>query len=472
MSGAKNIKNPNYQTTPSTKRDINVITPPTKEDKKSKMADSVKDNVSVIEMPDWAKKLATVDDFQRILDEFNTKNFAPFQKKIEERVEKMELELKSVPGQLNALENDFTNSIEFQGSRISDMEKKVDNIVKQNQELTVQVNNLSTIVKEVKKEKNDLKQKVIELEDRSRRDNLVIEGLEDSEKEGPAMCEKKARTFMKETLDIDRADDLVIGRVHRMGQYNKDKPRATIVKFDRYKDREEVWNKRSKVPKGKGLKENYSKETDKARSQLFPIMKAARTKGYFSKLEGNKLIVSKREEGINITCTVDSLENLPEDLKPENLFTPTQGNVTLFYTRHSPHSNFHKCSFQEGSKHYSSVEQYLVYQNAITAGKNSLANKVYQATDPAFIKYLGKDLVVDMDTKKEHMRNGMKLKYTQNQALQQLLKDTGSNTLGEANPYDHYWGTGVRMSDKNAFDVKKWKDNWAGKLLMEVRDDL
>ena len=463
MSSKKNTKNPDYKTTPSTKRDINVITPPTKEGKKSKMADKVTD---LSEMPEWAKKLATVDDFKRMLDEFNTKNIAPFQKRIEERVEKIELELKTVPGQLNSLENEFTNSIEFQGKRVSDMEKKVDNVVKQNQELTVQVNQLFNIVKEVKKDKADLKQKVIELEDRSRRDNLVIEGLEDSEKEGPALCEKRARSFFKDTLNIDRGDDLVIGRVHRMGQYNKDKPRPTIVKFDRYKDREEVWNKRSKVPKGKGLKENYSKETDRARAQLFPIMKAARSKGYYSKLEGNKLIVSKRENDINITCTIDTLENLPEDLKPEKLFTPTQGNVTLFYTRHSPHSNFHECNMKEGNKHFSSVEQYLVYYNAISAGKTSLANRVYQLSDPAFIKYLGKDLVVDMDTRKEHMRNGMKLKYTQNPSLQKLLKDTGSNTLGEANPYDQYWGIGARMSDKGAFDVKTWKDNWTGKILI------
>ena len=321
------------------------------------------------------------------------------------------------------------------------------------------------------KEKKDLQQKVIELEDRQRRDNLVIEGISDSERESKKECESKARNFMRNDLKINGANQLVLGRVHRMGRYNANKCRPTIVKFDRFKERERVWNKRKAAPEGTRLKENFSKETEKSRSKLFPIMFAARKKNYFAKVDGNKLII-RNTAGVDITCTVDTLNKLPADLNPATLFTPTKDNVTLFYTVNSPHSNFHKCEFVEGDKVYSCVEQYYVYSNAVSANEPQVAEQVYKATDPAYIKSLGKDLSVEMDTKKEHLKKGMLLKYSQNPDLLALLKSTNDNRLGEANPFDKYWGTGIRMTHEDAFNTSKWADNWCGKLLEEVRDEL
>ncbi len=459
MPTSKNSENSDYVGTPSTKRDSNVISPHDKDNKKSKMAEK--------EMPEWAKNLACASDLKEIMNKLDT-----FQEKIISRVDKLESEVLAVPEKIQKLESGFQDSLDFHANNISKVDKRVDGLIKQNEELTQKVSNLQDIVIKSVREKNELKQKVTELEDRQRRDNLVIEGLEDTEKESAKMCENKARSFMKNDLKMNNADKVVIGRVHRMGRYSADKPRATIIKFDRYKEREAVWQRRSKVPNGKRLKENFSRQTERDRSKLFPIMKAARNHGYFSKLEGNRLIVSKSDENVHLSVTVDTLSDLPADLQPDKLFTPSKDGVTLFYSRYSPHSNFHKCQFVEGGKEFTSVEQYLVYHNALSAGNTSVANKVLNLEDPAQIKSLGKDLVVDYDTKKEHMRKGMMLKYGQNQDLQDLLKDTGNNKLGEANPHDSYWGIGLKMSDKDAFSVAKWKDNWTGRILEEVRDEL
>ena len=151
-------------------------------------------------------------------------------------------------------------------------------------------------------------------------------------------------------------------------------------------------------------------------------MHIARKKGYFSKVEGNKLIVSN-STGVNVQCTVDSLDKLPSDLKPASLFTPTRGNITLFYSRHSPHSNFYQCKFIEDRKEFNCVEKYPVYHNALSVGDNKLANKVYYCEDPAQIKQMGKNITLDLDIKKEHMKKGMVLKYTQNPECMDSLKD-------------------------------------------------
>ncbi len=50
-------------------------------------------------------------------------------------------------------------------------------------------------------------------------------------------------------------------------------------------------------------------------------MRTARSKGYLSKLEGNKLIVKdiKNNTGANVICTLNSLDKLPPDLRYKNL---------------------------------------------------------------------------------------------------------------------------------------------------------
>ena len=252
--------------------------------------------------------------------------------------------------------------------------------------------------------------------------------------------------------------------------------RSTIVKFDQYKQREHVYQKGKNLPANGGhrIKENFSRESDKQRGLLFPIMKLAREKGYYSKLEGNRLIVRDRVS-VNVTCTVDTLDKLPQDLSPEKLFTPTKDGVTLFYTLFSPHSNFYQCDFTDDDGiQYNCVEQFLVYKNFLSVGNNSMARKVLGVSDPAVIKSMGRDQFnnLDNDIKMNHMKQGMQLKYKQNERLKELLKDTGSGTLAESNPFDLFWGTGKRITDSSAFD-RNWEgQNMTGRLLMEVRTEL
>ncbi len=463
----QNVDTPNKS---GEKRGSSAISPLTKEDsKKSKMADK---NVDIeTPMPSWAKGLAKVSDIETIMDNFKKTCFVPFQNNITHRIKTLEDEVKSIPSKISDLEKDFQKSLDFHAGDLKTMDTRMKGLEQENKNLNDKVNELYNIVHDEKEQNRNLKQKVIELEDRSRRDNLVIEGLDDEEKESKNDCERKAREYMKKDLKIENAKSIVIGRVHRLGKYTANKKRATIIKFDRYKERERVWEKRKKAPKGTRVKENFSRETDRDRSQLYPIMKAARDKGYYSRLDGNKLLVSN-DAGIHVTCTVNSLDKLPVDLRPSTLFTPTQGNVTLFYTKHSPHSNFHACHFNDDGIPFNCVEQHLVYKNAKSVGDDALANRVLRTKDPAQIKALGKDITLDYDTRKEHMKKGMTCKYSQNPDLLTMLRNTGDKVLGEANPFDTYWGTGIRMYADNAFNEDSWADNWTGKILMEVREEL
>ncbi len=82
-------------------------------------------------------------------------------------------------------------------------------------------------------------------------------------------------------------------------------------------------------------------------------------------------------------------------------------------------------------------------------------------------------LAMDEDIKQSHVKAGMMLKYTQNPHLKEALRKTIGTTLAEANPFDTYWGIGLRMWYDDSFDKNNWKgSNHCGNLLMEVRDIL
>ena len=160
-------------------------------------------------------------------------------------------------------------------------------------------------------------------------------------------------------------------------------------------------------------------------------------------------------------------------MTPDKIFTPTKNNITLFYSVHSPHSNFHRCTFTENGKDFNCNEQYFVYKNAIASGDNGIAQRVMTLDDPVEIKNCGKGIRnLEPDVKMENMKKGMLLKYGQNEHLLQKLKDTGNSTLAEANPYDAFWGIGMRLSDPKAFEGEWPGQNITGKLAMEVRREL
>ena len=69
-------------------------------------------------------------------------------------------------------------------------------------------------------------------------------------------------------------------------------------------------------------------------------------------------------------------------------------------------------------------------------------------SDPAVMKQMakGKFERLPLDTKQNTLKNGMLLKYGQNDHLMSLLKDTSGTVLAESSPFDLTWGTGKRIT--------------------------
>ncbi|XP_065645380.1 uncharacterized protein LOC136075869 [Hydra vulgaris] len=140
---------------------------------------------------------------------------------------------------------------------------------------------------------NDVKDKLAELEDRSRRNNLRFNGVEESENESWKDCERKIQEVLKSKFGF--TNDLEIERAHRIGRNEKGvkKNKTIIVKFLNYKERNAVfeifiklklWNEKLNV------NVDFSERTTEIRKKLFKEAKELRAKGKFAKVIYNKLI--------------------------------------------------------------------------------------------------------------------------------------------------------------------------------------
>ena len=106
----------------------------------------------------------------------------------------------------------------------------------------------------------------------SRRKNIIIRGITECENETNAICEEEARKFIcnKLKIDEDAVSAMDIVRCHRMGGRDgkrhgarQTQKRPVIVRFNNYKDKSSVWEKRFEL-KGNdySLSENFSRDTE------------------------------------------------------------------------------------------------------------------------------------------------------------------------------------------------------------------
>ena len=76
--------------------------------------------------------------------------------------------------------------------------------------------------------------KLVELEDRSRRNNIRIDRIKEHNKESWEECERRVHLMLKERLDIENVQ---IERAHRAGRKSRNKPRTIVCKLLQFKDK-------------------------------------------------------------------------------------------------------------------------------------------------------------------------------------------------------------------------------------------
>ena len=103
---------------------------------------------------------------------------------------------------------------------------------------------MRSIQNEISENKAELKEKLRIQEDRLRRNNIRVDGIEEDENETWENTENKLRSFLYDELEI--TDELYIERAHPVRRredvkFNSNNtPRTIAAKFLDYKEKEEV----------------------------------------------------------------------------------------------------------------------------------------------------------------------------------------------------------------------------------------
>lgn len=143
-------------------------------------------------------------------------------------------------------------------------------------------------------------------------------------------------------------------------------------------------------------------------------------------------------------------------------------------------SNFYPVNFVGPNQtQYNCTEQYLMYHKAklFEPDNIQLHNMILAENSPAKIKALGRmvknyDDSIWSQVRYNIMVDGLRLKFSQNPHILNLLIQTGDKILYEAAKNDKIWGIGYCAQDAINTPKNKFGTNLLGNALMQVRNEL
>ena len=198
-------------------------------------------------------------------------------------------EIKKVQRDINELEASLEHTETVLEEKVAKAEKKVQKLQEQIIELwDYQVD---------PERLEHTERKIVDLEDRSRRNSLCIDGISDKENETWDECKQEVQSLIKDKLGI--AENILIERAQRIKKKgnsdNPGKPRTIVCRFLDYKDKTNIL-KNAKKLKGKNIfiNEDFSHETMELRKELWEKVKKHRDEGKIAYLHYRTVVVKRR----------------------------------------------------------------------------------------------------------------------------------------------------------------------------------
>ncbi|XP_065677479.1 uncharacterized protein MAL8P1.12-like [Hydra vulgaris] len=173
------------------------------------------------------QKICILQETEKLLKE-QEKSFASI----------MSANLKILTERIEKIEIYVTNN----KSNIMNIEKDLNDV---KTTLNFQETNLIDKIKQIRKcydnEVNMLTKKTIDLENRSRRNNLRVDGVKEKAGETWTECEDTVKDIFKNQLKIN--SEVVVERAHRVGKTKDSKiPRTIVLKLLNYQDKNKILN--------------------------------------------------------------------------------------------------------------------------------------------------------------------------------------------------------------------------------------
>ena len=262
-SPASNDKKKGSKTKPQEKKALNLSTLSTSSADMDMSFDTTANSVKELQKMFEHKLSLITTKFQTELSLVTTKlqtevdTLYNVVKMKDEVIGKLQTELGEVKQSLNYLHKETSDNHKLINETNNVMEKKI---------------------KETNHTMQGIKSKNVDLEDRSRRCNLVFFNIPEADKNEPEDCEKLIHNVL-DNLNILSNEEVWIDRAHRLGRKktDADKPRPIIVKFCYFKQKDFIIKNAFKFRNCEtNVSEDFSKETLEVRKKLLNHGKMAK----------------------------------------------------------------------------------------------------------------------------------------------------------------------------------------------------
>lgn len=219
-----------------------------------------------------------------------------FMNTVTEKLKKLDI-LDDILSRVVTMENHFNRM----DNEMSEIKQKVntssDTIVKIDRGLLEAHDRIKDVDRQMahlRHENETLKEKSIQQQARSMRDNLIFRGIQDTY-DPEENTEETLVNFIKTELEIQ--DEINFHVVHRLKPKPDKSPRGIVAKFERRKDKHRVLSAAIYKLKDKpnfGVHDQYPTEIIERRKQLIPFLKDARQKQHRAVLKEDKLFIDGR----------------------------------------------------------------------------------------------------------------------------------------------------------------------------------
>ena len=180
---------------------------------------------------------------------------------------------------------EIKKSLEFAHAEIDDLKKE-------NASIKMKQAKTEERIETLEQERNGLRNKVIDLQARSMRDNLFFFNMPENKEENTT---EMIHEMLETKLGIEDARSKVkIDRSHRIGRKRagNNKPRPIVVKFNWHQNKEFVRINAKKLKGTKiGIAEQFTEEIESVRNTLYPELRKAKAEGKKAVMVRDKLYI-------------------------------------------------------------------------------------------------------------------------------------------------------------------------------------
>lgn len=201
-----------------------------------------------VKMSEEAVEISSLKDLIQNLTETMESNFGKLHEELSAIRQEMKHEIDSVKENVKSVEK----SVEELWATVEDLKEETKALKDTKKAQEQEVEGLRSLLMKTKAELKEEREKIIELEDYTRRENLKFHNIPEANDEGATQSSKQViLEILEKELQMDTTD-IRFQAVHRIGKRKENRNRPIIARFVCREDRDRVFSRKQALTVCKG----------------------------------------------------------------------------------------------------------------------------------------------------------------------------------------------------------------------------